>query len=238
MANADGRRSPSLDGLRERLQEYHELGARFAKWRATYSIVVDDELPSNYCIWTGTRSRGAALCREAGLVPIVEPEVLMEGTHTIHDSFKATSRVLFAVYTELRDQRVSLEALLKPNMVLAGYDSDEQPSRTTRSPRRRSVVSASACPRRCRDRCSCPASQSDEQAVAAERDERARTIRGSSRSPTGARCRRRAEGVEWANPRTSRPGRRPTTGARSSAAPRAAARTCRRGRRRRRTSRS
>ena len=132
LANAEGETiTEGLDGLRERLQEYRELGARFAKWRATYSIAVDEELPSNYCVWTNAHAlaRYAALCQEAGLVPIVEPEVLMEGTHTIHDSFKATSRVLFAVYTELRDQRVTLEGtLLKPNMVLAGYDSDEQPS--------------------------------------------------------------------------------------------------------------
>jgi fructose-bisphosphate aldolase class I len=132
LANAPGETiTEGLDGLRERLQEYRELGARFAKWRATYSISVEEELPSNYCIWTNAHAlaRYAALCQEAGLVPIVEPEVLMEGDHTIHDSFRATSRVLFAVFTELRDQRVMLEGtLLKPNMVLAGYDSAEQAS--------------------------------------------------------------------------------------------------------------
>src|SRR4051794_29222921 len=72
-----------LDGLRERLEEYRALGARFAKWRATYSIT--DDLPSEYCTWTNAHAlaRYAALCQEAGIVPIVEPEVLMDGTHTI-----------------------------------------------------------------------------------------------------------------------------------------------------------
>jgi fructose-bisphosphate aldolase class I len=118
-----------LDGLRERLQEYRELGARFAKWRATYSIGPD--IPSDYCIWTNAHAlaRYAALCQEQGLVPIVEPEVLMDGDHDIHSSYRVTSKVLFAVFTELHDQRVELEGtLLKPNMVLSGYDSPEQAS--------------------------------------------------------------------------------------------------------------
>ena len=111
-----------LDGLRERLEEYRELGARFAKWRATYSI--DSDRPSEYCVWTNAHAlaRYAALCQEVGLVPIVEPEVLQDGTHTIEESSKATGRVLQAVYTELHDQRVDLRGtLLKPNMVLSGY---------------------------------------------------------------------------------------------------------------------
>jgi fructose-bisphosphate aldolase class I len=113
-----------LDGLRERLAEYRKLGARFAKWRATYSIT--DELPSEYCIWTNAHAlaRYAALCQEAGIVPIVEPEVLQDGTHTIERSYHVTSRVLNAVFTELHDQRVELEGtLLKPNMVLSGYEA-------------------------------------------------------------------------------------------------------------------
>jgi fructose-bisphosphate aldolase class I len=111
-----------LDGLRERLVEYRELGARFAKWRATYSIT--DTLPSEYCMWTNAHAlaRYAALCQEVEIVPIVEPEVLMDGDHTIERSFHVTSRVLFAVFTELADQKVQLEGtLLKPNMVLSGY---------------------------------------------------------------------------------------------------------------------
>jgi fructose-bisphosphate aldolase class I len=130
LANAPGETvTEGLDGLRERLQEYRELGARFAKWRATYSIGPDH--PSDYCVWANAHAlaRYAALCQEQGLVPIVEPEVLMEGDHDIHTSYKVTSRVLFAVFTELHDQRVQLEGtLLKPNMVLSGYDSPDEAS--------------------------------------------------------------------------------------------------------------
>jgi fructose-bisphosphate aldolase, class I len=118
-----------LDGLRERLAEYRQLGARFAKWRAVMTIGKD--IPSEYCIWANAHAlaRYAALCQEAGVVPIVEPEVLMDGEHTIERSFHVTSHVLHAVFTELRDQRVQPEGiLLKPNMVLAGYESPEQVS--------------------------------------------------------------------------------------------------------------
>jgi fructose-bisphosphate aldolase, class I len=128
LANAEGETiTEGLDGLRERLQEYRALGARFAKWRATYSIT--DELPSQYCEWTNAHAlaRYAALCQEAGLVPIVEPEVLMDGTHTIERAYHVTSRVLYAVYTELFDQRVDIGGtLLKPNMVLSGYDASDR----------------------------------------------------------------------------------------------------------------
>src|SRR6266542_1356310 len=116
-----------FDGLRQRLEEYRGLGARFAKWRATYSIT--DALPSEYCVWTNAHAlaRYAALCQEAGLVPIVEPEVLMDGTHTLEASAKATGRVLQAVYVELHDQRVDFRGtLLKPNMVLSGYDGSDR----------------------------------------------------------------------------------------------------------------
>jgi fructose-bisphosphate aldolase, class I len=116
-----------LDGLRERLEEYRGLGARFAKWRATYSIGAGT--PSEYCVWTNAHAlaRYAALCQEAGLVPIVEPEVLQDGTHTIAESSRATGRVLQAVYTELHDQRVDLRGtLLKPNMILSGYEGPDR----------------------------------------------------------------------------------------------------------------
>jgi fructose-bisphosphate aldolase, class I len=118
-----------LDGLRDRLAEYRELGARFAKWRAV--ITIGKGIPSEYCIWTNAHAlaRYAALSEEAGLVPIVEPEVLMDGDHTIERSFEVTSRTLHAVFTELRDQRVQPEGmLLKPNMVLSGYDCPQQAS--------------------------------------------------------------------------------------------------------------
>ncbi len=113
-----------LDGLRDRFAEYRELGARFAKWRATYSIA--EELPSEYCVWVNAHAlaRYAALSQEAGLVPIVEPEVLQDGDHTIEESAKATGRTLLAVYQELHDQRVEFSGtLLKPNMVLSGYSA-------------------------------------------------------------------------------------------------------------------
>src|SRR5438045_3857976 len=128
LAHASGETiTEGLDGLRGRLAEYRELGARFAKWRATYSIT--DELPSDYCIWTNAHAlaRYAALCQEAGIVPIVEPEVLQDGTHTIERSEHVTSRVLDALYTELFDQRVDLAGtLLKPNMVLSGYEASSR----------------------------------------------------------------------------------------------------------------
>jgi len=118
-----------LDGLRARLDEYRELGARFTKWRGVISI--GNSIPSEYCLWTNAHAlaRYAALSQEAGLVPIVEPEVLMDGDHSIERSFEATSRTLHAVFTELRDQRVHPEGmLLKPNMVLSGYGSADQAS--------------------------------------------------------------------------------------------------------------
>src|SRR5436190_8567344 len=130
LAHAEGETiTEGLDGLRERLADYRELGARFAKWRAV--ITIGKDIPSEYCIWTNAHAlaRYAALCQEAGLVPIVEPEVLMDGDHTIERSFHVTSHTLHAVFTELRDQRVHPEGiLLKPNMVLPGYESPEQVS--------------------------------------------------------------------------------------------------------------
>jgi fructose-bisphosphate aldolase class I len=116
-----------LDGLRERLEEYRGLGARFAKWRATFTI--GDRSPSDDGVWVNAHAlaRYAALCQEAGLVPIVEPEVLMDGDHAITASARVTGRVLHAVYTELHDQRVALEGtLLKPNMVLSGYGAPDR----------------------------------------------------------------------------------------------------------------
>jgi fructose-bisphosphate aldolase class I len=116
-----------LDGLRERLEEYFALGARFTKWRAVISI--GGGRPSEYAIWTNAHAlaRYAALSQEAGLVPIVEPEVLMDGEHTIDESFHVTEKTLRALYTELFDQRVEREgSLLKTNMVVSGYDSSEQ----------------------------------------------------------------------------------------------------------------
>jgi fructose-bisphosphate aldolase, class I len=128
LANApDEKITEGLDGLRERLAEYYELGARFTKWRAV--ITIGPDIPSEYCLWTNAHAlaRYAALSQEGGLVPIVEPEVLMDGDHSIETSFDVTSRTLHAVFTELRDQRVHFEQmLLKPNMVLSGYEAPQR----------------------------------------------------------------------------------------------------------------
>ena len=113
-----------LDGLRKRLDEYREIGAKFAKWRAV--ITIGEGIPSAYCIEANAHAlaRYAALCQEAGLVPIVEPEVLMEGGHSIEESQRATEASLREVFRQLAAQRVSFEGmLLKPNMVLSGYDT-------------------------------------------------------------------------------------------------------------------
>ena len=110
-----------LDGLRERLEEYRGLGARFTKWRAV--ITIGPGIPSRHCIQTNAHAlaRYAALSQEAGLVPIVEPEVLMDGDHTIDRCFEATESTLIEVFHELGRQNVALEgSLLKPNMVLSG----------------------------------------------------------------------------------------------------------------------
>ncbi len=112
-----------LDGLRDRLAEYAGLGARFAKWRAV--IGLDGDHPSAACIRANMQAlaRYAALCQEAGIVPIVEPEVLMEGFHPLERSRAITGEVLTALFGELRVQGVLLEGvILKPNMVLAGLD--------------------------------------------------------------------------------------------------------------------
>lgn len=116
-----------LDGLRDRLAEYHKLGARFAKWRAVISI--GESAPSQYCIDTNAHAlaRYAALCQEAGIVPIVEPEVLMDGDHNIDECYAVTETTLKTVFDELYKQRVVLEQmLLKPNMVVSGMSCPEQ----------------------------------------------------------------------------------------------------------------
>jgi fructose-bisphosphate aldolase class I len=116
-----------LDGLRERLQEYRQLGARFAKWRAV--IALDVGMPSRGCVEANAHAlaRYAAMCQEAGLVPVVEAEVLMEGSHSIERSRGATAETLQAVFRQLFEQGVMLEGMiLKPNMVLPGLASTAQ----------------------------------------------------------------------------------------------------------------
>ncbi|MDL2336412.1 MAG: fructose-bisphosphate aldolase class I [Pseudomonadota bacterium] len=121
-----------LDGLRDRLLAYRAMGARFAKWRAVIGIgPVDACLPTGGAIEANAHAlaRYAALCQEAGLVPVVEPEVLMEGSHTLDRCREVTEAVLRAVFEQLSRQRVVLESMiLKPNMVLPGLGCGTQPS--------------------------------------------------------------------------------------------------------------
>ncbi|MGI9438115.1 MAG: class I fructose-bisphosphate aldolase [Parvibaculales bacterium] len=116
-----------LDGLRERLSEYHGLGAKFAKWRAVINIA--DGLPSASCLAANTHAlaRYAALCQEAEIVPIVEPEVIMDGSHSVERCYEVTSAALTQLYAQLAEQDVHLEGtILKPNMVLSGTQHDAQ----------------------------------------------------------------------------------------------------------------
>ena len=118
-----------LDGLRERLAEYYELGARFAKWRGV--ITIGEDMPSNTCVEVNAHAlaRYAALCQEAGIVPIVEPEVLMDADNTIDVCDDITNYVLKTVFDELFKQNVALEGMvLKPNMVISGKKCKEQAS--------------------------------------------------------------------------------------------------------------
>ena len=132
LAGAPGEKvTEGLDGLRERLAEYYELGARFTKWRAVIDIGRDGDrsIPSAYCIGANAHAlaRMAALSQEQGLVPIVEPEVLMDGDHGIDRCLEATEATLKQVYMALFHQRVFLEgSVLKPNMVLSGKLCAEQ----------------------------------------------------------------------------------------------------------------
>lgn len=128
LAGAPGEKvTEGLDGLRERLIEYHGLGARFAKWRAV--ITIGSGIPTSNCMSTNAHAlaRYAALCQEQDIVPIVEPEVLMDGSHSIERCFEVTEHALNALYDELYAQRVVLEGtILKPNMVISGTDCAQQ----------------------------------------------------------------------------------------------------------------
>ncbi|MEO0878612.1 MAG: class I fructose-bisphosphate aldolase [Pseudomonadota bacterium] len=134
LAGAPGEKvTEGLDGLRERLAEYYALGARFAKWRAVIDIGRggDDAMPSGYCISVNAHAlaRYAALCQEAGIVPIVEPEVLMDGDHDIDRCYDVTEHTLKTLFDELYLQDVALEGtILKPNMVIAGKGASRQAS--------------------------------------------------------------------------------------------------------------
>ena len=125
--STDEKITEGLDGLRERLKEYYKLGARFTKWRAVY--VISEKYPSKIAIYSNAHAlaRYAALVQEAGMVPIVEPEVLMDGDHNAEECFKKTSEVLKKCFEELIVNKVQLNGIiLKPNMVLPGTNSDQK----------------------------------------------------------------------------------------------------------------
>jgi fructose-bisphosphate aldolase class I len=127
LAGTEENITEGLDGLRDRLRDYSQMGARFAKWRAV--IRIGDTLPTQACVLANAHAlaRYAALCQEQGLVPIVEPEVLMDGPHTIERCEEVTGIVLQATFEALFEQLVSLEGmLLKPNMVIAGKECPHQ----------------------------------------------------------------------------------------------------------------
>ena len=116
-----------LDGLRERLREYFNIGARFAKWRAV--ITIDQSTPSDLCILANAHAlaRYASLCQESNIVPIVEPEVLMNGSHTIEKCYEVTNKTLNIVFEQLNSFNIMLEGIvLKPNMIISGLDCDSQ----------------------------------------------------------------------------------------------------------------
>ena len=118
-----------LDGLRQRLVEYFNLGARFAKWRSV--ITIGEGIPSHACIYANAHAlaRYAALCQEASIVPVVEPEVLLDGNHSIVRCFEASEATLSALFAALRAHNVSLEhTILKASMVIAGKDCPKQAS--------------------------------------------------------------------------------------------------------------
>src|SRR5262249_20230466 len=140
-----------LDGLRDRLSEYHGMGARFAKWRAV--IHITDALPSPVCVSANAHAlaRYAALCQEQDLVPIVEPEGLMGGPHSIERCEEVTRRGLQAVFNALFEQRVALECiLLKPNMIISGKECASQALVGQSQPRH-----CAACAAMCPASCSC-----------------------------------------------------------------------------------
>ncbi|MGH3118409.1 MAG: class I fructose-bisphosphate aldolase, partial [Gaiellales bacterium] len=130
LANSpDEKVTEGLDGLRERIAEYVQMGARFAKWRAV--ITHGQGMPTDYCIHTNAHAlaRYAALCQEGGLVPIVEPECLIDGDHSLERSYEVTEKTLRAVFAELAAQNVMLEGIvLKPSMVIAGKQAAKQSS--------------------------------------------------------------------------------------------------------------
>ena len=123
--------SDGLDNLQARMKEYFALGARFAKWRAV--ITIGDGIPTSRCIWANAHAlaRYAAICQEAGIVPVVEPEVLLDGDHDIDTSFNVTEAVLRTLMSQMADNHVSIEhTILKASMVISGKDGKNRASQT------------------------------------------------------------------------------------------------------------
>jgi fructose-bisphosphate aldolase, class I len=121
--------SDGLDNLQARMKEYFALGARFAKWRAV--ITIGDGIPTSRCIWANAHAlaRYAAICQEAGIVPVVEPEVLLDGDHSIDTSFDVTEAVLRTLMSQMADNKVSIEhTILKASMVISGKDAKNRAS--------------------------------------------------------------------------------------------------------------
>ena len=181
-----------LDGLRARLVEYRELGARFAKWRAV--IDIGEGIPSQYCIDVNAHAlaRYAALCQEEGIVPIVEPEVLMDGDHSIERCSTVTTATLHTVFNTLIAQRVELDGmLLKPNMVIPGkkFSGGKSSPEAVAAGDDRVFPRGGARPRFPAS-CSCRAAKATKKPPRiSTRSTRSGRTRGTCRSPTGARCR-------------------------------------------------
>ena len=221
LAGAEGEKvTEGLDGLRDRVAEYVKLGAGFAKWRAV--ITIGDGIPSDYCLDANAHAlaRYAAICVEGGLVPIVEPEVIMDGGHSIEQCYETTERALNKLFDELYAQRVPLEQiLLKPNMVLSGTENKKQAG----------VKEVAEATLHCFHR-AVPAAvpgivflsggQSDELATA-HLNEMNKLGGGpwSFRSPMAAPCRPRRSRHGEASSRTSAPLRPPTSSEPSATAP-------------------
>jgi fructose-bisphosphate aldolase class I len=128
--HSDEKVTEGLDGLRERLQEYRELGAKFAKWRAV--ITIGEDIPTSACIEANAHAlaRYATLCQENDIVPVVEPEVLMDGSHDLDDCFDVTEAILRSLYAQMYEQGVVLEgSILKASMVISGSECEERADR-------------------------------------------------------------------------------------------------------------
>lgn len=204
-----------LDGLRERLADYYKLGARFAKWRAVIDIDTAKGVPSATSIASNAHAlaRYAALCQEAGIVPIVEPEVLMDGAHSIDTCYEVSKATLLKLYGELYAARVVLEGRSSSSRTWSS-PARNRARRTVpkRSPRRRSSCFAKPCLWRCPALPSCRAARTTrKRRPTLTPSMSSARIRGSSPSPTAAPCRRPRRRPGAARRRTSPPARLPSS---------------------------